>query len=178
MALGLAIAIPYYIAFNYLVGRKNDLAVDIDKISSEILNIITVEMPPSKLRPDWPRHERPARRQPSRLTDELSRGSIRHYHGRLDFAPFVGVLFLMLPLLLFHTSLQRGFQAGHRGGHRLCPSPPFRRPSFSDPSLVRSCGCEPASSIFATGIHPACLNASRCTVKKTDAGELSTCRPA
>ncbi|MFT6562825.1 MAG: biopolymer transport protein ExbB [Limisphaerales bacterium] len=48
MALGLAIAIPCYIAFNYLVGRKNDLAVDIDKISSEILNIITVEMPPAK----------------------------------------------------------------------------------------------------------------------------------
>ncbi|MDP7441725.1 MAG: MotA/TolQ/ExbB proton channel family protein [Verrucomicrobiota bacterium] len=48
MALGLAIAIPCYIAFNYLVGRKNDLAVDIDKISSEILNIITHEMPPSK----------------------------------------------------------------------------------------------------------------------------------
>ena len=48
MALGLAIAIPCYIAFNYLVGRKNDLAVDIDKISSEILNIITLEMPPSK----------------------------------------------------------------------------------------------------------------------------------
>ena len=33
MALGLAIAIPCYVAFNYLVGRKNDLAVDIDKIS-------------------------------------------------------------------------------------------------------------------------------------------------
>ncbi len=32
-------------------------------------------------------------------------GNIRPYHGRLDFAPFVGVLFLMLPLLLFHTSL-------------------------------------------------------------------------
>ena len=47
MALGLASAIPCYGAFNYLGGRKNDLAVDIDKISSEILNIITVEMPPS-----------------------------------------------------------------------------------------------------------------------------------
>ena len=32
-------------------------------------------------------------------------GNIRPYHGRLDFAPFVGVLFLMLPLLLFHTSM-------------------------------------------------------------------------
>ena len=48
MALGLAIAIPCYIAFNYLVGRKNDLGADIDRISSEILSIITVEMPLSK----------------------------------------------------------------------------------------------------------------------------------
>ena len=32
-------------------------------------------------------------------------GNIRPFHGRLDFAPFVGVLFLMLPLLLFHTSM-------------------------------------------------------------------------
>jgi len=47
MALGLAIAIPCYIAFNYLVGRKDDLGADIDRISSEILNIITVELPPS-----------------------------------------------------------------------------------------------------------------------------------
>ena len=34
-----------------------------------------------------------------------NQGSIRPFHGRLDFAPFVGVLFLMLPLLLFHTSM-------------------------------------------------------------------------
>ena len=32
-------------------------------------------------------------------------GNIRPFHGRLDVAPFVGVFFLMLPLLLFHTSL-------------------------------------------------------------------------
>lgn len=32
-------------------------------------------------------------------------GDIRPIHGRLDVAPFVGVFFLMLPLLLFHTSL-------------------------------------------------------------------------
>jgi biopolymer transport protein ExbB len=51
MALGLAIAIPCYIAFNYLVGRKNDLAVDIDKICSEILSIITVEMSVAKPKP-------------------------------------------------------------------------------------------------------------------------------
>ena len=48
MALGLAIAIPCYIAFNYLVGRKDDLGADIDRISSEILSIINVELPPSK----------------------------------------------------------------------------------------------------------------------------------
>ena len=48
MAFGLAIAIPCYIAFNYLVGRKDDLGADIDRISSEILSIITVELPPSK----------------------------------------------------------------------------------------------------------------------------------
>ena len=32
-------------------------------------------------------------------------GDIRPIHGRLDVAAFVGVFFLMLPLLLFHTSL-------------------------------------------------------------------------
>ena len=60
MALGLAIAIPCYIAFNYLVGRKNDLGADIDRISSEILSIITVEMPPSK--PSGPSKARSARK--------------------------------------------------------------------------------------------------------------------
>ncbi|HJO09763.1 MAG TPA: biopolymer transporter ExbD [Verrucomicrobiota bacterium] len=32
-------------------------------------------------------------------------GNIRPFHGRLDLAPFAGVLFVMLPLLLFHTSM-------------------------------------------------------------------------
>ncbi len=64
MALGLAIAIPCYVAFNYLVGRKNDLAVDIDKISSEILNIITVEMPPSSSGPAKTRAARKAAAKP------------------------------------------------------------------------------------------------------------------
>ncbi|MEC8973742.1 MAG: biopolymer transporter ExbD [Verrucomicrobiota bacterium] len=32
-------------------------------------------------------------------------GDIRPIHGRLDVAPVVGVFFLMMPLLLFHTSL-------------------------------------------------------------------------
>ena len=32
-------------------------------------------------------------------------GNIRPFHGRLDVAPFISVLFLMLPMLLFHTSI-------------------------------------------------------------------------
>ncbi len=66
MALGLAIAIQCYVAFNYLVGRKNDLALDIDKISSEILNIITVEMPPSS---SGPTKTRPARKAAAKPAD-------------------------------------------------------------------------------------------------------------
>lgn len=68
MALGLAIAIPCYIAFNYLVGRKDDLGADIDRISSEILSIITVELPPSK--PSGPAKARPARKAPARPVDK------------------------------------------------------------------------------------------------------------
>ncbi len=68
MALGLAIAIPCYIAFNYLVGRKNDLGADIDRISSEILSIITVEMPPSK--PSGPSKARSARKTSSLPADK------------------------------------------------------------------------------------------------------------
>ena len=34
------------------------------------------------------------------------RGNIRPFHGRMDFAPFVGVLFLMLPLLLFKPGIE------------------------------------------------------------------------
>ncbi len=68
MALGLAIAIPCYIAFNYLVGRKNDLGADIGRISSEILSIITVEMPPSK--PSGAAKARPTRKTPARPADK------------------------------------------------------------------------------------------------------------
>ena len=68
MALGLAIAIPCYLAFNYLVGRKNDLGADIDRISSEILSIITVEMPPSK--PSGPSKARSARKTSSLPADK------------------------------------------------------------------------------------------------------------
>ena len=44
MALGLAIAIPCTIAFNYLVGRKNDIALDIEKSNAELLNILAFEL--------------------------------------------------------------------------------------------------------------------------------------
>ena len=44
MALGLAIAIPCTIAFNYLVGRKDDIALDIEKSNAELLNILAFEL--------------------------------------------------------------------------------------------------------------------------------------
>ena len=59
-------------------------------------------------------------------------GNIRHYHGRLDFAPFVGVLFLMLPLLLFHTSMV--FKPGIEVDINLPLS--SQRTGVGDPSLA------------------------------------------
>ena len=44
MALGLAIAIPCTIAFNYLVGRKDDIALDIEKANAELINILAFEL--------------------------------------------------------------------------------------------------------------------------------------
>jgi biopolymer transport protein ExbB len=44
MALGLAIAIPCTIAFNYLVGRKDDIAFDIEKSNADLLNILAFEL--------------------------------------------------------------------------------------------------------------------------------------
>ena len=44
MALGLAIAIPCTIAFNYLVGRKDEIALDIEKSNAELLNILAFEL--------------------------------------------------------------------------------------------------------------------------------------
>jgi len=49
MALGLAIAIPSTIAFNYLVGRKDDIALDIEKSNAELLNILAFELALSKI---------------------------------------------------------------------------------------------------------------------------------
>ncbi|HIG27240.1 MAG TPA: MotA/TolQ/ExbB proton channel family protein [Verrucomicrobiales bacterium] len=41
MAFGLALAIPCYIGYNYLVSRMNSILLDMEKASSEILNILT-----------------------------------------------------------------------------------------------------------------------------------------
>ena len=59
-------------------------------------------------------------------------GNIRPYPGRLDFAPFVGVLFLMLPLLLFHTSMV--FKPGIEVDINLPVS--SQRTGVGDPSLA------------------------------------------
>lgn len=40
-AAGLAVAIPSYAGYNYLVGRVNTIVLDMEQISSEILNIVT-----------------------------------------------------------------------------------------------------------------------------------------
>ncbi len=59
-------------------------------------------------------------------------GNIRPFHGQLDFAPFVGVLFLMLPLLLFNTSMV--FKPGIEVNVDLPVS--FQRSGVGDPSLA------------------------------------------
>src|SRR5277367_4328813 len=40
-AAGLAVAIPSYAGYNYLVGRVNTIVLDMEQISSEILNIVS-----------------------------------------------------------------------------------------------------------------------------------------
>ena len=61
-----------------------------------------------------------------------NQGNIRPFHGRLDFAPFGGVLFLMLPLLLFHTSMV--FKPGIEVDINLPVS--SQRTGVGDPSLA------------------------------------------
>ena len=61
-----------------------------------------------------------------------NQGNIRPFHGRLDFAPFVGVLFLMLPMLLFHTSMV--FKPGIEVDINLPVS--SQRTGVGDPSLA------------------------------------------
>ncbi len=45
-ALGLAVAIPCYAGYNYLVSRVNSIVLDMEKASTEILNIVTGKPPP------------------------------------------------------------------------------------------------------------------------------------
>jgi len=40
-AAGLAVAIPAYVGYNYLVGRVNAIVLDMEKASSEILNVVS-----------------------------------------------------------------------------------------------------------------------------------------
>jgi len=59
-------------------------------------------------------------------------GNIRPFHGRLDVAPFIGVLFLMLPMLLFHTSIV--FKPGIEADVSLPVS--SQQTDVNDPSLA------------------------------------------
>ena len=45
-AAGLAVSIPSYAGYNYLVGRVNTIVLDMEQISSEILNIVSA--PPAE----------------------------------------------------------------------------------------------------------------------------------
>lgn len=45
-AAGLAVAIPTYVGYNYLVGRVNAIVLDMELISTEVLNLVS-EMPRS-----------------------------------------------------------------------------------------------------------------------------------
>ena len=40
-AAGLAVAIPTYAGYNYLVNRVNSIVLDMEKASTEILNIVS-----------------------------------------------------------------------------------------------------------------------------------------
>lgn len=40
-AAGLAVAIPSYAGYNYLVSRVNYIVLDMEQVSSEILNIVS-----------------------------------------------------------------------------------------------------------------------------------------
>jgi biopolymer transport protein ExbB len=43
-AAGLAVAIPSYAGYNYLVGRVNNIVLDMEQVSSEILTTVTSPM--------------------------------------------------------------------------------------------------------------------------------------
>jgi biopolymer transport protein ExbB len=48
-AAGLAVSIPSYAGYNYLVGRVNTIVLDMEQISSEILNIVSTAPPESPM---------------------------------------------------------------------------------------------------------------------------------
>ena len=48
VAVGLAIAIPCYAAYNYLVSRVNSIVLDMEKAATEILNIVN-DLPSSRM---------------------------------------------------------------------------------------------------------------------------------
>jgi biopolymer transport protein ExbB len=41
MAAGLAVAVPCYAAYNYLVSRVNAVVLDMERTATEIVNIVT-----------------------------------------------------------------------------------------------------------------------------------------
>jgi biopolymer transport protein ExbB len=41
MAAGLAVAIPTYAGYNYLVSRVNSIVLDMEKASSEVINLVS-----------------------------------------------------------------------------------------------------------------------------------------
>jgi biopolymer transport protein ExbB len=47
MAAGLAVAIPAYAAYNYLVNRVNSIVLDMEKASAEIINIVSETSTPN-----------------------------------------------------------------------------------------------------------------------------------
>jgi len=47
MAGGLAVAIPTYAGYNYLVSRVNSIVLDMEKASTEILNIVSIATNPN-----------------------------------------------------------------------------------------------------------------------------------
>ena len=44
-AAGLALAIPCYVGYNYLVGRMNSIVLDMEKASTEIVNMVAPRAP-------------------------------------------------------------------------------------------------------------------------------------
>jgi biopolymer transport protein ExbB len=47
MAAGLAVSIPSYAGYNYLVGRVNAIVLDMEQVSTEILNLVSDPNRPS-----------------------------------------------------------------------------------------------------------------------------------